>query len=202
MLKKLLLAFALSCLASSAYAVCGAIPLPILDGTGASRNLSSATAADGNCKTYIDADTGSQLHSDMTAPIPPQTSHTINIGAVDLINPYPGTAVPLTNSATGTTLGAVATLAGAASVTNYICGFSVRANATAATTINLVVSGTIGGSMNFTEWVAPLASGLGIAEMIFHPCVPASAANTSIVVTGGAPGAGGTNSATAWGFKL
>jgi len=117
-------------------------------------------------------------------------------------SPYPVGAVPYTNSATGTTTGAVATLAGAASVTTYICGFSVRANATAATTVNMVVSGTISGSLNFTQWVAPLASGIGIAEMIFNPCVPASAANTSIVVTGGAPGAGGVNSATAWGYKL
>lgn len=115
---------------------------------------------------------------------------------------YPVGAVPYTNSATATTTGAVATLAGAASVTTYICGFSVRANATAATTVNIVVSGTISGSLNFTQWVAPAASGLGVAEMIFPQCVPASAQNTAIVVTGGAPGAGGINSATAWGYKL
>jgi hypothetical protein len=101
-----------------------------------------------------------------------------------------------------TTTGAVATLAGAASVTTYICGYSVRANATAAATTNIVVSGTVSTSLNFTQWVAPLASGLGVSEQVFIPCVPASAANTSIVVTGGAPGAGGVNSATAWGYKL
>src|SRR6267142_1443076 len=70
MFKKLLLIGIFSLIANSAFAVCGAIPLPILDGTGASRSMSSATAADGNCKTYIDADTASQIHSDLTAAIP------------------------------------------------------------------------------------------------------------------------------------
>lgn len=69
-MKKLLIAIVLSCISSSAFALCGAIPLPILDGTGTSRNMSSATAADGNCKTYIDSDTSSQIHQDLTSPVP------------------------------------------------------------------------------------------------------------------------------------
>jgi len=117
-------------------------------------------------------------------------------------NPYPVGAVPYTASATGTTGATAATLAGAASVTTYLCGFSIRANATAAATGNAVVSGTISGSLNFTQWTAPLASGLGLVEQIYSPCIPASAANTSIVVTSAAPGAGGTVSVSAWGYKL
>lgn len=138
------------------------------------------------------------INNNVQAAIPAGTASIGNVGPLD----YPIGAVPYTSSATATTTGAVATLAGAASVTTYICGFSVRANATAATTVNIVVSGTISGSLNFTQWVAPAASGLGLAEMIFPRCIPASAANTSIVVTGGAPGAGGVNSTTAWGYKL
>lgn len=134
----------------------------------------------------------------LNAALPSGTNTIGNVGRL----PYPVGSVPYTNSATGTTAGAAATLAGAASVTTYLCGFSVRANATAVATVNTVVSGTISGSLNFTEWVAPNTSGLGIAEMIFNPCIPASAANTSIVVTGGAPGTGGVNSTTAWGYKL
>lgn len=117
-------------------------------------------------------------------------------------NPYPDTATPYTASATGTTGATAATLAGAASVTTYICGFSIRANATAAVTGNAVVSGTISGSLNFTQWTAPTASGLGITEMVFMPCVPASGTNTSIVVTSAAPGTGGVVSVSAWGYKL
>ena len=117
-------------------------------------------------------------------------------------NPYPDGATPYTASATGTTGATTATLTGASSVTTYIWGFSIRANATAAATGNATVTGTITGTLNFTQWTAPLASGIGIAEMIFSPCVPASAANTSIAVVAAAPGSGGVVSTTAWGYKL
>ena len=100
------------------------------------------------------------------------------------------------------TAATTATLAGAASVTTYICGFSIRANATAAATGNATVTGVITATMNFTQWTAPLASGLGITEMIFAPCIPASAANTSIAVVSAAPGLGGVVSVSAWGYKL
>lgn len=117
-------------------------------------------------------------------------------------NPYPVGAVPYTATATGTTGATTATLTGASSVTTYICGFSIRANATAAATGNATVTGVITATMNFTQWTAPLASGLGITEMIFSPCIPASATNTSIAVVSAAPGAGGTVSVSAWGYKL
>jgi len=82
MLKKLLLAFALSIISSSAFAVCGAIPLPILDGTGASRNISSKSAADGNCETLIDIDASSQFHADITAPAKIVDSGGVNVGTI------------------------------------------------------------------------------------------------------------------------
>jgi hypothetical protein len=117
-------------------------------------------------------------------------------------NPYPDGAVVYTASATGTTAATTATLAGASSVTTYLCGFSIRANATAAATGNATVTGIITGTLNFTQWTAPLASGLGVTEEIFSPCVPASTTNTSIAVVSAAPGSGGTVSVTAWGYKL
>jgi hypothetical protein len=114
---------------------------------------------------------------------------------------YPSGATAETISATGTTAATAATLAAAVGKTTYICGFSIRANATAAATGNATVAGTITGTLNFTQWTAPLASGLGIAEQIFTPCVPASATNTTIVVTSAAPGSGGTVSVSAWGYQ-
>lgn len=122
--------------------------------------------------------------------------------AVGVASQYPVGATPLTASATGTTNATAATLAGAASVTTYICGVSIRANATAAATGNATVAGTITGTLNFTQFTAPLASGIGVIEMPFSPCVPASAVNTAIVVTSAAPGAGGTVSVSAWGYRL
>lgn len=117
-------------------------------------------------------------------------------------NPYPVGAVPYTATATGTTGATTATLAGAASVTTYICGFSIRANATAAATGNATVTGVITATLNFTQWTAPNASGLGITEMIFAPCIPASGTNQSVAVVSAAPGTGGVVSVTAWGYKL
>lgn len=117
-------------------------------------------------------------------------------------NQYPVSAVPYTATATGTTGATTATLAGASSVTTYLCGFSIRANATAAATGNATVTGVITATLNFTQWTAPNASGLGITEMIFAPCIPASATNTSVAVVSAAPGTGGVVSVTAWGYKL
>lgn len=115
---------------------------------------------------------------------------------------YPAGATPVTASATGTTAATTATLGTGASVTTYLCSLSIRANASAAATGNATVTGTITGTLNFTQWTAPNASGLGVAEMIFSPCVPASAVNTGIAVISAAPGTGGVVSVTASGYTL
>lgn len=119
---------------------------------------------------------------------------------VRLTTQYPSGTVAETASATGTTGATTATLATNTGQTTSICGFSIRANATAAATNNATVTGTITGTLNFTQWTAPLASGLGVTEMIFTPCIPASTTNTSIAVISGAPGSGGVVSVSAWGF--
>jgi hypothetical protein len=116
--------------------------------------------------------------------------------------PYPATAVPITASATGTTAATTATLTNVAGHKTYICGFSIRANATAAATGNATVTGTVTATMNWTQWTAPAASGLGVTEEIFSPCIPASAVSTSIAVVSAAPGTGGVVSVSAWGYSL
>jgi hypothetical protein len=115
---------------------------------------------------------------------------------------YPATAVPITASATGTTAATTATLTNVSGHTTYICGFSIRANATAAATGNATVTGVITATMNFTQWTAPNASGLGVTEEIFSPCIPASAVSTSIAVVSAAPGTGGVVSVSAWGYSI
>lgn len=120
----------------------------------------------------------------------------------NLASQYPGGAVPITASATGTTTATTATLAASASIKTYICGMSIRANATGAATNNATITGTVTGTLNFTQWTAPLASGLGVTEQIFNPCVPSSAINTGIAVISGAPGSGGVVSVSAWGYQL
>lgn len=117
-------------------------------------------------------------------------------------NDYPVGAVAITASATGTTTATTATLLGTASKTTYICWSSVRANATAATTVTDTITGVITGTLSSLLWVAPAASGLGVDEMIYSPCTPASAANTAIAVVSGAPGSGGNVTVKAGGYQL
>lgn len=210
-MKRILFALAFSLISSSAFAVCGAIPLPILDGAGVSRNISSATAADGNCKTYIDADTSSQLHTDMIAPIVAGTNLIGKVGidqttdgttnGVRQTNAYPAGAIPLTASATGTTAATTATLAGAVGKTTYICGYSIRANATAAVTVTNTLTGVITATMSSIMWVPANTAGLGVDEQIFVPCIPASGTNQAIAAVSGAPGTGGVVSSKAWGYQ-
>lgn len=115
---------------------------------------------------------------------------------------YPSGSTPITASATGTTAATTATLAGTTGKTTYICSYSIRANATAAATVTDTVTGVITATMSSLLWVAPLASGLGVDEQIFSPCVPASATNTGIAVVSGAPGSGGNVTVHATGYQL
>jgi hypothetical protein len=158
-------------------------------------NADSAACTSGTsliaCMRQVRTDTAALVSGLLTPPI--QTT---------LTSQYPATAVPITASATGTTGATTATLTNVSGHTTYICGYSVRANATAATTVANTVTGVITATMTHEMWVAPAASGLGVDEQIFTPCIPASAVSTSIGVVSGAPGSGGLVSVTAWGYSL
>lgn len=114
--------------------------------------------------------------------------------------PQPNATAAVTASATGTTGATTATIPALQGLTAYLCGFSIRANATAAATGNATVTGLMSGTLNFTQWTAPLASGIGIVEPNMDACVPASGQNQAIAVVSAAPGSGGTVSVSAWGF--
>ena len=128
-------------------------------------------------------------------PLPVTVIGTIN-------SQYPTGAVPLNPvSGIGTTTGVAVTLTPVSGKTAFICGYSIRANATAAANVTNTMVG-LGNTVTHQMWVAPLASGIGIDEQIFTPCRPASAVTTNIVVTPGNPGAGGNVTADAWGYSL
>src|SRR6478672_9816038 len=95
-------------------------------------------------------------------------------------------ATMITASAIGTTGVTTATLPAAAGVTTYICGFSIDANATTAVFGNATITGTISGTMNFTQPVGT-APAVGTLNRIFSPCIPGSAINTAIAVNSIAP---------------
>jgi hypothetical protein len=218
-MKRIILALALLCgLTTTSFAAC---PSPVTgkDAGGTTQNFGTVVDGSGNCwggnaivdgtaaankatvdsngNVHIDETTGSQFHTDLTAPIVAGTNLIGNTGQV-----YPAGSTPITASATGTTTATTATLAANASLHTYICGFSIRANATAAATNNATVTGTVTGTLNFTQWTAPLASGLGVTEEVFSPCVISSAVNTGVAVVSGAPGSGGVVSVSAWGYQL
>ena len=116
-------------------------------------------------------------------------------------NAYPAGATAITASATGTTAATTATLAGASGKTTYICGYSIRANATSAATVTNTITGVITATLSSIMWIAPAASGLGVDEQIFSPCIPASGTNQAIAIVSGAPGTGGNVSAKGWGYQ-
>ncbi len=126
---------------------------------------------------------------------------TNTIGTVGQL-PYPVGATPITASATGTTGATTATLAGTSGKTTYICGYSIRANATVAATVTNTITGVITATLSSIMWIAPLASGIGVDEQIFAPCIPASGTNQAIAIVSGAPGSGGTVSSKGWGYQL
>lgn len=80
---------------------------------------------------------------------------------------------------------AVATLAGAASKTTYITGFTVTAaGATAGASVSLAITGLLGGTLTYV-YTAPTGATVPgpVLNVQFPTPLPASAVNTDIVVT-------------------
>lgn len=178
-------------------------PIGVISNTG---SLMTWLKADASQNLNVNVAAGSGLNVDgqtnMANSAPVVIANDQTPVQVRRSSEYPQNAIPVTSSTTGSTGSITATLAGTTSKTTFICGYSVRANASAVNTNTIVVSGTISGSLNFLQWTAAAGSGLGVSEQIFTPCIPASAQNTSIVVTTGAPGAGGAISVAAWGYQI
>lgn len=109
---------------------------------------------------------------------------------------YPAASTPITSSSGNVAAAtATATLAGAASLTTYITGFEfTSAGSTAAAVVTITVTGTVSGTLSYT-YVTVAGATLANQPLVvqFSPPIPASAANTSIVVSCPSLGAGNTN---------
>lgn len=138
----------------------------------------------------------STIATNTAAAIPAGSASIGNVGATI----YPVGATAITAAATGSTGATTATLSSSSSLHTYICGFSIRANATAAATSLSSVTGVVTGTMSFLQWTAPNTSGIGVTEMVFSPCIVSSASNQAIAVVSAAPGTGGLVSVAAWGY--
>jgi hypothetical protein len=138
--------------------------------------------------------------------------------AIDAAHPLPMAAAPLPTDSTGAqatsvkassgnvaNASGVATLAAVTAKTSYITGFDVTGSgAIAASVVSVTVAGLLGGTATYTLAVAAGAT-LGNQPLIarFDPPLPASAANTAIVVTCPALGAGNTNNTVnAYGYYI
>jgi hypothetical protein len=119
---------------------------------------------------------------------------------------YPAGAIPIAASSGNVAAAtATATLAATPGRTTYICGFTVTAGgSTAAATVNVTVTNTTGGTLTYnystsTGVDAPSAP----LPVVFSPCVPANAQNTSIVVSMPTLGSGNAHAAiNATGYQL
>jgi hypothetical protein len=107
-----------------------------------------------------------------------------------LSSQYPGTASAVEVSTTGTTAATAATMPAVSGKTNYVCGFTITADATALATGTAVLSG-LTNSLSYLQTIAAVANGAGDLTKNFNPCIPASATNTAIVITSAAAGVGG-----------
>jgi hypothetical protein len=139
----------------------------------------------------------------------PATAAETNLGICPAANLGGGggeRGVPLTSSATGTTGSVVATLAATQGRLTAITGFEVLAsNGTAGAANNVVVAGTVSGSLNYTiNTLAAAATVQGPPPLIveFPYPIPASALNTAITVTWPALAGGTGVSVTAHGCTL
>lgn len=111
---------------------------------------------------------------------------------------YPVGATPLTNaSGNVANAEAVATLAGAAGKTTYVTGLSITGSGA---TLGSIVLATLAGIISGTQtYPYAVAAGVLVGNqsfgLAFDPPIPASAANTAIVLTLPALGGGNTNAA-------
>jgi hypothetical protein len=125
---------------------------------------------------------------------------------VQMLPPGAGglTQTQLNASATNAATAQTATLTGAASVTTYITGFEVTGSgATAASVIQVTVTGTLGGTLQYTMAI-PAGATVGVTPLVVEYTQPiaSSAVNTSIVVNVPSFGTGNTNaSVVAHGFR-
>lgn len=113
---------------------------------------------------------------------------------VNMVLGYPGTIITA-SSGNVANASAAATLGAVAGKTTYMTGFEITSGgATAAAIVSPTVTGISGGTATYTYGcVAGATVANSSLQVTFYPPLIASAANTAIVVTLPALGAGNTN---------
>lgn len=159
---------------------------------------------------YLNPDNVNQTPVSAANPLPVTSS--AGGAAVSTSNPMPvaSNALPVGATALAISSGNVAnaiasaTLAAAASKTTYIKGLTITPGGA---TVAGLVTATLVGLGNTLSYTIGAPTGAGAAgapfQVNFGDGLPASAANTAIVLSLPALGAGNTNaSVTVWGYQL
>lgn len=123
----------------------------------------------------------------------------INFNSQYPVNSVTTTPTAITGNATGSTGAVVGTLAAAASVTTFICGFNVTAVGGTAAVGPVTVAGLVGSSQVYQMNSA--ATPIMLSQS-FNPCIPASAVNTAITITTTADGTATAVDVNSWGYRL
>src|SRR5450755_2616266 len=125
---------------------------------------------------------------------------------IQSVAPYPVGATPITASSANVAAAvAAATLAAVAGKTTYITGFAITGSgATTGLPVSVTVTGVITGTLTYT-YTAVAGVLVANTPLVIHfsSPIPASATNTTIVVSCPTLGSGNTNNTTnAYGFQI
>lgn len=184
MTKRTLLALSALLLSTPAFA--GNTPTPVTPGYQVCSTASGATTCG-----FIPVDT--------SHPLPVTTSSPSGTQNVSIQSQYPISAagvaaVPVTASATGTTGAVTATLPATAGKTTYLC--SVQIGEAGSGTATATATSTVSGTLNY------VVSAPGNFTVTYTPCVPASAANTTIPIATVANATATAVAVTAFGYQF
>jgi hypothetical protein len=126
-------------------------------------------------------------------------------GGLKLATVPAGATILTASSGNVANASAAATFPAVANVTNYVTGFTITGGgATAASLVIATLVGLLGGTASF-DVAVPAGATLGLTPLVvtFPQPIPASAANTALVLTLPALGAGNTHAAVVMhGFKI
>lgn len=185
-------------------------PMPVTLGGGLAGSISNAASGVATSATNVPVVSYNYVWNgatwDQASPLPVGVFGTPNASVLSVQGPitgggFPNASTALSGNATGTTGTVVGTLAGAASKTTYICGFNVQAIGGTATVGPITIAGLVGSSQVYQTDVNSATVGKQVASANFNPCIPASAANTSITITTTANGTATAVDVNSWGYR-
>lgn len=118
-------------------------------------------------------------------------------------NPYPSypvNATPVASAATFTATTNSVALAAQSGKRNYACGFTITSGGTTTAVVGTsTLVGTAGTTLQFAYVF--VSSGQGALGVVFSPCIPASATNTTLTLSISQGSTGTIGALNVWGYR-